>query len=218
MARTLTNGRWSGHEKLKIVCAVCGEEFTTFPSAVKRGVRCCSSACRNVARIGRNAGEKNYQWQGGPVKRVCTVCSRDFYVKREQIRRTGAKFCSLNCRSIYNVRYKHGSQSTDIENITEELLIRIGVPYQKQVPIDNIALVDFLLPSKKIIQCVGDYWHSLPLTRERDERQDRYFAEHGYVVLRLRGSEIKKNRSYCLENIKRLTVENRADNVGLKGV
>jgi very-short-patch-repair endonuclease len=49
-------------------------------------------------------------------------------------------------------------------------------------------------------------------------RQDTYLSQHGYSVLRLLGSEIKKQKESCIGKIKTfLTVENRADNVGLRG-
>jgi very-short-patch-repair endonuclease len=114
-------------------------------------------------------------------------------------------------------------RETDIEKITEKILLENNIPFQKQAPISNIAVVDFLLDGNKIIQCDGDYWHSLPLTRERDKRQEAYFCRHGYRLLRLKGSEIKKMKSQCIERIKAfagdliIEVEVRAHNVGRKG-
>jgi very-short-patch-repair endonuclease len=199
-------------------CFVCNKDFHAPPSAIKRGTKCCSVECRNKARKGSNSGSKHYNWQGGEIVKSCLVCKKDFTVKREQEKRTGAKFCSLNCRSIYNVRYKHGSINTDIERIIEKILIGLKIYYRKQVSIDGIALVDFLVDTNKIIQCDGDYWHSLPLTIERDKRQDAYLRTHGYTILRLKGSEIKKQKQLCIDKINSiLTVENRADNVGLRG-
>lgn len=216
---TLNTYRWAGHKKTVLCCPVCGKEFETFPSAVKRGAKFCSMVCRNTVRKGATAGEKHYAWNGGKIERICEVCGDKFSVKREQIRRTGAKFCSLNCRSIFNVRHNHGKNSTDIENKIEVLLQKIGVSYEKQVALHGIALVDFLLPNQKIIQCDGDYWHSLPLTKERDCRQDAQLKMRGYEILRLLGSEIKHNIDDCEREILRiLTVENRADGVGRQGI
>jgi len=218
MDKPLNYYRWKGHQKLKLICPVCGNEFLTFQSAVKRGTKCCSNQCRNTIRKGTTGGQKHYNWNGGKIKKQCLVCQKEFSVKREQEKRTGAKFCSFSCRSIYNVRYNHGSQSTDIENITEKMLIDLGALYEKQVSISGVALVDFMLPGKKIIQCDGDYWHSLPETAQRDKKQNQYFIDNGYLVLRLLGSKIKKSPGECRNRIsKYLTVENRADGVGLGG-
>lgn len=214
----LNKYRWKGYSRPRIKCAVCGVEFETSPSCIKRNKQYCCYDCYNQARKGKTAGEKHYNWQGGKITKICITCNREFRVKREQEIRTGAKFCSLNCRSIYNVRYNHGSQNTDIEKITENILTKLGVEHQKQVPIDGVALVDFLIDNNKIIQCDGDYWHSLPLTKERDNKQDAYLCQHGYRILRLKGSEIKKRKVFCIDKIKTfLTVENKADNVGQKG-
>lgn len=215
--QALNNRRWASYKKSTASCLVCHKTFTAPPSVLKRGKKYCSLKCSDSVRKGKNAGEKNYGWKGGDVTKKCIVCQKEFKARRDQVRKTGAKFCSLNCRSIYNVRYNHGSQNTDIENIIETSLLKLNIPYEKQVAIEGIALVDFLLPNKNIIQCDGDYWHSLPATKARDERQDYYLWFRGYTVLRLRGSIIKKNLQFCEDTILALTVENRADNVGIRG-
>jgi len=195
--KTLNKYRWAGHVRPTVICVHCGKPFIVSPSTVKRGKKYCSRACYNQNRTGLTSGDKHYNWKGGEITKSCIVCKNDFHARRDQIRRTGAKFCSYNCRSIYNVRYNHGSQNTDIENIIESSLLRLNIPHKKQVAIDGIALVDFLLPGKNIIQCDGDYWHSLPETKERDVRQDASLSLNGYTVLRLRGSAIKKNLPDC---------------------
>jgi very-short-patch-repair endonuclease len=214
---TLNQYRWKGYERPSIVCENCGKSFLVSPITVKRGRKYCSRACYNKHNGVLIKGDKHYNWCGGKKEKTCIVCQKKFYVKKEQEKRTGAKFCSLRCSSFYNVRYNHGSKNTDIENIIEKTLLKLNIPYEKQVVINGIALVDFLLPNKNIIQCDGDYWHALPITKARDERQDIALTINGYTVLRLLGSHIKKQLQDCERLILALTVENRADNVGQKG-
>lgn len=199
--------RWKGHIRPVISCLNCGKNFMVSPSTARRGKKYCSMDCYNKNRNGLVSGEKHYNWQGGKIIKKCIVCKNEFSVKREQEKRTGAKFCSESCRSIYNVRYKHGSSNTDIEKIIESSLLKLQIQYEKQIPIDGVALVDFLLKNKNIIQCDGDYWHSLPTTRDRDQRQDNYLRSVGYTVLRLPGSLIKKNLALCENKI--MTLDSR---------
>lgn len=42
-----------------LICLGCGKSFHVPPTAVKRGVKCCSSACRD------RSGDKNPKWRGG---------------------------------------------------------------------------------------------------------------------------------------------------------
>lgn len=52
---------------------------------------------------------------------------------------------------------------------------------------------DFTLKTcKLIIQCDGDYWHSLPEVKDRDRRSNKTFKKAGYSVLRFSETDIKK--------------------------
>lgn len=89
-------------------------------------------------------------------------------------------------------------RNTSIERRMEGLLVLLGVEYQKQVALHNIACVDFYIPSKKlVIQCDGCYWHGCPehkptrgFVRERDARQDKELEKMGLTVIRFWEHEI----------------------------
>ena len=80
----------------------------------------------------------------------------------------------------------------------EALLKSLGVEYQKQVPLFNIARVDFYVPSKNlVIQCDGCFWHGCPIhnpnwtkSQERDANQDKVLQENGLIVVRFWEHEI----------------------------
>ena len=71
----------------------------------------------------------------------------------------------------------------------------------KQVPIEGIALVDFLLPNKIIVQCDGDYWHSKEKNKAKDISQDTVLGFKGYKVYRFWEHEIKKSAINCIKKI-----------------
>jgi len=64
--------------------------------------------------------------------------------------------------------------------------------------------VDIIISDKKIIiQWDGDYWHSKPKRKKLDESQDAYFKKCGYKVIRIKESEIKKNKEEVYDYLKR---------------
>jgi very-short-patch-repair endonuclease len=78
---------------------------------------------------------------------------------------------------------------------------RINVIYLKQQAIENIAVVDFLLPGKIIVQCDGDYWHNLPGRKVYDMKQDKKLMKKGYTIVRFTETEIKKSPENCLNKV-----------------
>ena len=101
----------------------------------------------------------------------------------------------------YRISGRIKNKDTSIEILIEQELIKNKIPYMKQVPIEGIALVDFLLPNKVIIQCDGDYWHSKEKNKGRDIAQDTVLTFKGYKVYRFWEHEIKKSVSKCLGKI-----------------
>lgn len=79
---------------------------------------------------------------------------------------------------------------TDIEQIIEDLLQAWGIEYEPQKPLGRWR-VDFYVSAKNlVIECDGDYWHSIPEVQERDTRKNDYLTQQGYNILRLLGSQI----------------------------
>lgn len=81
-------------------------------------------------------------------------------------------------------------RETSIEKIVRELLESLGVTFECQKVIDR-CIVDFYFPNeKRIIETDGDYWHSIPEVKARDERKDAYLKKYGYEILRLTETEV----------------------------
>lgn len=107
--------------------------------------------------------------------------------------------------SIARIAYlgsgKQKTKDTSIELAIEGELKRQGIPYLKQVPIEGIALVDFLLPNKIIVQCDGNYWHNRPGKKDKDNNQDFLLTFKGYKIFRFTETEIKRSARKCIAQI-----------------
>lgn len=196
--------RWDGHTLLVTnkKCVVCGKEFQVHNSDLdKHQCLCCSMECSGKYRSKTHRGEKHHNWTGGKISRVCIVCGKDFEVKPERLNRTGGKFCSSNCSSMYNVRHSANKKDTDIELIMKSALKHAGIKFKHQKIIKNIAVVDFFIEPNIVVQCDGDYWHSLPKQRKRDIFVDKQLQIEGYRIFRFLGSEIKKDIQLCINRV-----------------
>ena len=183
--------------KLKRNCIICDKSFYTKLSIIKKGNgKFCSKKCRGIWLKGKN----NPAWCGGDIKRICQLCGKEFYTSRRQIKKGGGKFCSCRCNAIYRMKHQK-TKDTLIEILMEQELIKNKIPYMKQVPIEGIALVDFLLPNRVIIQADGDYFHSKEKNKGKDIAQDTVLYFKGYKVFRFWEHEIKKSAKKCIEKI-----------------
>ena len=92
---------------------------------------------------------------------------------------------------IKNSSFK--SCDTIIERKVEEQLNKYKIKYFKQKPICNAHfVVDFYLPEYKlVIECNGDYWHSLEKAKIRDKELEEYVISKGKDILWLWEHEIK---------------------------
>lgn len=99
----------------------------------------------------------------------------------------------------------HGKMfNTDIEIKIKLLLASWGIPFihQYKIGISGSGWPDFYLPnSEAVIECDGDYWHSLPGAKEKDRKKDGIRDAIGMPVLRLLGSDIKNHWDDVMERV-----------------
>lgn len=92
--------------------------------------------------------------------------------------------------------------STGIPTKPEEamsfILTDLKLKYRFQVSIDKYV-VDFLVGKKLVVECDGDYWHSLPASKKNDKKKDCILKKLGYIVLRFSESQLKKNREFVVK-------------------
>lgn len=117
------------------------------------------------------------------------------------------KLSEITKRKMQKARIKYmisgqvKSKATQIEVKLEDELKRQGIPYMKQAPVEGIAIVDFLLPNRIIIQADGVYWHSREKRKGRDIVQDTILGFKGYRIYRFTDKEINKSPKRCINKI-----------------
>ena len=84
---------------------------------------------------------------------------------------------------------------TSIELELYRVLDLLNVEYVSQYAVTEARTVlDAFIPSTKTaLYADGDYWHSLPKVKIRDQRQDLKLRELGYTVHRLSEKDLRLN-------------------------
>jgi len=121
--------------------------------------------------------------------------------KRGKFQSKETKHKMRESRIAYMTSGKHNFKDTSIELKIEQELKKQNIPYLKQAPVEKIALVDFLLPNKIIIQCDGDFWHREFKRKNKDANQDFLLGFKGYRVFRFSETEINKSARKCILKI-----------------
>lgn len=106
--------------------------------------------------------------------------------------------CGIEIRRLHYSMPK----TTSIEEAVYAELERRGVTFVKQQVVDGLWVVDALVPGARlVIECDGEYWHSLPEMEARDARKDRYLRSRGYTVFRFPEAGIRADVQACVQRI-----------------
>jgi len=93
-------------------------------------------------------------------------------------------------------KQQNSKEPTSIEKIVYDFLKAKGIIFEKQRLINNKFLVDVYIPDLNlVIECDGDYWHSLERVKKKDKAENAYLTKCGYNLTRLSEEEIN-NRSF----------------------
>lgn len=199
---------------MQIKCDICSKDFLRCKGHInRRKHHFCSRQCYKIWRYSTKVkeeinrkigishiGKKQYS-QYRRKTFYCESCGKEYWRRLGELKRFGSRFCSQSCVGIWlckNVRKKN----TDIENIVSNLLKESNIEFQAQKQIKRIAIVDFLIKGKVVIEADGDYWHSTDKQKEKDIKRDKVLSKMGYIIIRFLGSEIKTNPQKCLKTIK----------------
>lgn len=103
-----------------IKCGICTKEFYGKPSHVARGLsKYCSKNCFDIwQRANKKLGERSQRWNS--VKRVCKVCSVEFYRCPAKIALGRGIYCSRKCYSKGMIGLNKGRK------MSEEARIKLG--------------------------------------------------------------------------------------------
>ncbi len=103
-----------------------------------------------------------------------------------------------------NVKKLHYSmpRETAIEAKIYAELERRGITFVKQQVIDGLWVVDALIPGvRMVIECDGEYWHSLPEMQDRDKKKDSYLRSRKYKVFRFPEVAIHADVKECVQRV-----------------
>lgn len=92
-------------------------------------------------------------------------------------------------------RAAQGGRVSSIERTMAYLLEQAGFVFKHGVPIGPYEF-DFII-GDLVVECDGDYWHSLPGVKERDAEKDEFLSKQGYRILRLTETEIQSDPVEC---------------------
>jgi len=138
-------------------------------------------------------GKKNPMWNGGK-QIICERCGKSRYLKPSRYKKLMLNGLCWNC-------YKHSNPKSSIEKLMAKELSKIGIIFEEQVPYHGMFL-DFYLPEFNIvIECDGEYWHSLPDNKKRDKKKEALLSQEGYNLLRFSEKEIKDNVTFCVSEV-----------------
>lgn len=195
--------------EVEILCHRCKEPMTRtighLRANIRRGIyKMHCKDCLSEIRREKFLKENNPLYKGGQVEVSCTQCGKKFkvdpYRKREYDAGIKKPFCSMGCRSLY-VYLSDKYVDTTIEIAMENEFKRRNIPYVKQYAV-NMFAADFYLPDYNlIIECDGDYWHSLDHQITKDKRKNSHYQTLGYSVYRYWEHEIKEDVSACVDDI-----------------
>ena len=92
------NKIWTtGEPPIILKCPNCGGEFKRYKSEIKRNrLSFCSRQCKDTWQKKGLKGKGNPRWSGGDIKILCKFCSKEFYLPRNRVKKTG-NFCSQDC-------------------------------------------------------------------------------------------------------------------------
>lgn len=179
-----------------LVCETCKKEFSIRTKAIENGEgRFCSRDCVNSWK--RTIKGESHPLKKEYITKVCVWCKAEYKRKPSEVDKS--HFCSRKCVGAWV-----SSQSfspTSIEVAVGQILDSLNVSYEDQKPIGRFTCDFFLNDYNLVIECDGDYWHSLPEVARRDKRKNDWLNERGFAVLRLTETNIRNNIPLCKQQI-----------------
>ena len=206
-------------------CKGCGKTFRP----KENRTQFCSYACYNEY-INRISYTK--------VARKCKWCGEEFYPNQYK-----KQFCSKECGYKWYSEYKKTDEQIRLQTekvlktiedgrmkksftkphlIIDKVLNKLGMECINEYNINYYSIDIYLPDSNLMIEVMGDYWHSNPIskykecksvpqqkTKNRDKRKHTYVKnQYGIEILYLWESDIEYEADMCEELIKRYVENN----------
>ncbi len=92
--------------------------------------------------------------------------------------------------------------SSSIERALEKSFLEESLDFEHNSSIFNCFRPDFVFRSKKlIVEADGDYWHSLPQKKKRDQQLDLRAYQEGWTVFHFTETRIKADLPSCISQV-----------------
>lgn len=113
--------------------------------------------------------------------------------------------CTLKARIACQLTHP-----TSTELAMSKALSDAGINFAPQFCVNGRFLCDFIVEDVGlVIECDGEYWHSLPGVMSNDKRKDKYLAALGLTVLHFTDRQIDHDIEGCLSIIKEAVAAGR---------
>lgn len=124
------------------------------------------------------------------------------YTKNPNIREIHRKNANKGLTGVF--RKGNNYKNTWIERTFEDYCLENDIKYQPQFQITkDTHRYDFLIGDNVIIELDGLYWHNKPKQKNKDEINEKYAIDNGYVVMRFTDKQISETKGACFEIVKR---------------
>ena len=131
---------------------------------------------------------------------MCEWCGGGFLCIPAKVAYGEGKFCSRSCLGSASIKSQQGRRSS-IEFKVEDKLVEWGVEFIAQHKVGP-WLVDFYIPHlNMVLECDGDYWHSLPRAKARDRQKNGWMLHNDYALFRMTETQINAEEFEKLEQL-----------------
>ena len=105
-----------------------------------------------------------------------------------------------NKKLVQNAQDLRKNMTPEEKHLWYDFLKRLPITVKRQHNIDNY-IVDFYIPTKKIVIEVDGIQHNSPEHKEADMKRDKVLAEWDITVLRYSNEIINKSFTYVAQDI-----------------
>ena len=185
---------------MDVPCAHCGLQFRRSFSQIK-----VNNFCGRICR-------EKYKWKHNRESRVRALKaspSLHTEARRRQLdeARTKKKPMTEECRERIRqarLQQRFPIKMTKIERLLHDEFSKRRLAFEMHKTMFGRYQPDFVFENAKlIVQADGDYWHSRPGIKERDEKFNSIAYSQGYSVFRFAESVILKDSVSCARSVTR---------------
>jgi very-short-patch-repair endonuclease len=91
--------------------------------------------------------------------------------------------------------------NTKIELLMQAELTRRGIPFKSSHQLFEKYNVDIFIEPNIVIECDGEYWHSLERMKLKDKRRDGALKTLGFRIYRFWGKDIEASVKACVDYV-----------------